>query len=248
VGLAVIAYRAVAAKHEAWVFLGGVLIPSVLYLARPQIVPDQLWAIRRFEPATLPGLVLAAGVGAWWLARLAAQRWPGAKRRVFTTAAIILVVAPITTYVSVRPGDDYPITIATYTYLREQAGARAQIDALCTVADGRPIILAGSSSHFGSLRVMCDVPVVLALEEPTPDTLMRAAELWGETPVVLTRESEWFWDTAPAPVVTSTTFQGEYALQHMPRIVSTRDYTWFAGLVMPDGTLTVLGPDGSPES
>ncbi|MCB2412090.1 hypothetical protein LGT39_04405, partial [Demequina sp. TTPB684] len=246
IGLGVIVSRAIRARHEAWVLLGAVLVPSVLYLARPQIVPDQLWAIRRFEPATLPGLAIAAGVGAWWLARRLAERWPHVGQRIFATAAIVLVAAPVTTYVSIRLGDDYPVTIATYAYLREQHGAREQIDALCRVADGRPIILEGTSSHYGSLRVICDVPVVLALEQPTPEMLRQASALWGESPVVLTRETGLFQGNPPEPVVTSTTAQGEYALQHMPRIVSTRDYSWFAAVVNPDGTLTALAPDGSP--
>ncbi len=246
VGLAVLAYRAVSASFESWVFLGAVLTPTLLYLMRPQIVPDQLWAIRRLEPATLPGLALAAGVGAWWLAHRLAGRWPQLTRRFVTTAAVILVAAPVTTYVTVRPSDDELVLAAVYTYVREQQGARSQIDALCDVADGRPIVLAGTSSHFGSLRVMCDVPVVLALEAPTPETLRQATEIWGEAPVVLTQESDWFWDSAPTPVVTSTITQGEYALQHMPRRMSTRDFTWYGGIVNADGSLTTLDPDGAP--
>jgi hypothetical protein len=248
VGLAVLAYRAVATRAESWVFLGAVLTPSLLYLLRPQIVPDQLWAIRRLEPATLPGLVLAAGVGAWWLARRLATRWPHRTRQFIATAAIIMVAAPVTTYVSIRPSADDPVLPAVYTYVQEQDGARAQIDSLCDVADGRPIILAGTSSHFGSLRVMCDVPVVLALDAPTPETLQQATEIWGVPPVVLTQESDWFWETAPAPVVTATMYQGEYALQHMPRYRSQRNFTWYAGIVTTDGSLTALNPDGAPAS
>jgi len=246
VGLAVLALRAVSARYESWVFLGAVLTPSLLYLVRPQIVPDQLWAIRRLEPATLPGLAIAAGVGAWWLAHRLALRWPHLTRQFIATAAVILVAAPLTTYVSIRPFDDEPVLPAVYTYAREQQGARAQIDALCGVADGRPIILAGTSSHFGSLRVMCDVPVVLALVAPTPETLREATEIWGAAPVVLTQASDWFWEIEPTPVVTSTTYQGEYALQHMPRHLSRRDFTWYAGVVNADGSLTVLTADGSP--
>ncbi len=245
VGLAVLTYRAVAARAESWVFLGAVLAPSLLYLVRPQIVPDQLWAIRRLEPATLPGLALAAGVGAWWLAHRLSRRWPNSGRRFIATAAAVMVVAPITTYVNIRPSDEQPVVASVYTYVREQEGARAQIDALCTVASGRPIILAGTSSHFGSLRVMCDVPVVLALEAPSAETLRQATEIWGEAPVVLTQDSEWFWDSAPTPVVMSTMVQGEYALQHMPLSASSRNFTWYAGIVNPDGSLTTLNPDGS---
>lgn len=246
IGLAVLAYRAVAAKAESWVFLGAVLAPTFLYLMQPQIVPDQLWAIRRFEPATLPGLAIAAGVGAWWLARRVGQRWPSVRTGAISIAAIIVVAAPLTTYISIRPFADEPLRAAAYTYVREQEGARAQLDALCAVADGRPIILAGTSSHYGSLRVMCDVPVVLALEAPTPETLREATRVWGEPPVVLTMSPDWFWEDPPTPVVTSTTVQGNYALQHMPWSTQVREFTWYAGIVSADGTLTPLTEDGSP--
>lgn len=245
VGLSLLTYRAVAAKTESWVFLGAVLAPSFLYLMRPQIVPDQLWAIRRLEPATLPGMAIAAGVGAWWIARLVERRWPSLRATAVSVAAIVVVAAPLTTYISIRPFADEPIRAAAYTYVREQEGARAQIEALCAVAGDRPVILAGTSSHYGSLRVMCDVPVVLALEAPTPETLREATQVWGEPPVVLTMSPDWFWDTPPAPVVTSTTEQGAYALQHMPWATSVREFTWYAGIPSADGTLMPLTADGS---
>ncbi len=149
VGLAVLAYRAIAAKAEVVGLPGRRARAQPAVLSRgPQIVPDQLWAIRRFEPATLPGLAIAAGVGAWWVAHLIGQRWPSVSNRAMSIAAIVVVAAPVTTYVSIRPFADEPIRLAAYTYVREQEGARAQIDSLCAVADGRPIILAGTSSHL----------------------------------------------------------------------------------------------------
>jgi hypothetical protein len=157
-------------------------------------------------------------------------------------AAIILVAAPISTYVSVRIGDAHPVSTPPYIYVKEQDGARAEIDRLCGIIDGRPVILSGSSGYFGTIRVMCDVPVVLALEPLQKDALARMATVWGQEPVVVTRDPDTVWSTAPTPVFTSTMEVGEYALQRMPRLAAVSTSKWYAGTVGPDGTVTPVAP------
>lgn len=242
VGLGVLVWRAVMGRPSILVLLAALAVPTAVYLVRPAIVPDQLWAIRRFEPATLPLLAVAAAVGAWWVAAKLGERYPDRTRAVTAAAAALMVAAPVSTYLNVRWGDDYPLAIATYTYQREQVGARAQIDDLCEIIDGRPVVLTGSSGYFGSIRVMCDVPVVLALTAPDPDSLALIAEIFGEQPVVLTRDATLLWDEAPAPVVDSITKQGELALQRMPRMHSEAHSLWYAGVVEPDGSVTPIAP------
>lgn len=242
VGLCVLAWRALASRPAILVLLGTLAVPTAIYSVRPAIVPDQLWAIRRFEPATLPLVAVAAGVGAWWIAAWVAERRPHLAKRATTVAAIVMVAAPVSTYLSIRLGDEHPVSGAVYAGNREQVGARAQIDDLCDVIDGRPVVLGDSAGYFGSIRVMCDVPVVLALVAPSPETLSDMALAWGEQPVVITQKPEWLWDEAPDPVIESTTYRGEFALQHMPRLVSPTSATWYAGIVEPDGTVTPLTP------
>ena len=242
VGLAVLAWRAFVTRPAILVLLGTLAVPTAIYSVRPAIVPDQLWAIRRFEPATLPLTAVAAGVGAWWLAAAVGARWPDLARRATTIAAIVMVAAPVSTYLSLRPGHEHPVSVAVYAFTREQVGARAQIDDLCDVIDGRPVVLAGSPGYFGSIRVMCDVPVVLALVAPSPETLTSMARVWGEQPVVVTQEPDWLWEETPAPVIESTTRKGEFALQHMPRLVSSADAVWYAGVVQQDGLVAPLAP------
>ncbi|WP_152650494.1 hypothetical protein [Demequina aurantiaca] len=239
-GFGVAAYRMVRRDGTWAVFLGAILAPTLLYLWNPSIIPDQIWAIRRFEPAAMPGFVLAAAVGAWWLAgrlRTASARATGRK-----VAAVVVLLAPLTAWVSIKPGEALPISSATNVTTREMLGARDQLNDLCEVAGDRPIVLAGTSSHFGSLRVMCDQPVVLALVEPTPDTLVAMTEEWGQAPVVLTRNPDWFtWtDGVPAPAVDSTVRTASYTLQNIPRTYSDRQYTWYAGIVGTDGSLDAV--------
>lgn len=242
-GFGVAAYRMVR-RDGAWaVFLGAILAPTLLYLWNPSIIPDQIWAIRRFEPASMPGFVLAAAIGTWWLAgRLRTESARSTGRRV---AAVVVVVAPLTSWVSVMPDDPSPISTATNVTTREMLGARDQLNDLCEVAGDRPIVLAGTSSHFGSLRVMCDQPVVLALVEPTPQTLVDMAAAWGQAPVVLTQNTDWFeWEGGPPqPAVDSSVRTSSYTLQHIPRTYSDRQYTWYAGIVGAGGVLQPVAAD-----
>ena len=230
-------------RSGGWAMLLGAALPtSLLYFWNPEVVPDQLWAFRRFETATLPGFALAAAVAAWWLAdRLVS----GARRRVARrTAAVAFVVLPLTAWVSIDVGDDLPVSAATPVFVREMGGAREQLDGLCAVAPDRPIVLAGTSSHFGSLRVTCDQPTVLALAALEPAQLAEVAAAWDVAPVVLTRNPEWFeWAEEPEAVVTSTVRQASYTLQAIPRTYFDRQYTWFAGVVGTDGTLTPVAAE-----
>jgi hypothetical protein len=240
VGFGIITYRMLRHDRGWAVFLGAILAPTLLYLWTPAIIPDQLWAIRRFESATLPGFALAATVAAWHLA----SRWRAAAHVATAkrVVAAVLILAPVTAWVSYVPDDEFPVTAAAPVFTREMAGARAEMDSLCDLADGRPVVLAGTSSHFGSIRVTCDVPVVLALVAPTPETLVAMTDAWGLAPVVLTRSPEWFEWTSPdpAPAFTATSTQANYALQRIPGVTFTRTHHWHAGLVTDTGELTRL--------
>jgi hypothetical protein len=40
---------------------------SALYIWKPSIAPDHFWAIRRFVPVVIPGFILFASFGVWWM-------------------------------------------------------------------------------------------------------------------------------------------------------------------------------------
>jgi len=240
-GLGLAMYRAAKGRGEWAVFLGATLVPALLYFWKPEIVPDQIWAIRRFEPMTIPAFALTATLVALWLAR----RVKGERHRRIATAWAVWLTAllPITSWVIVDPGTSYPVRGATPLVIREMGGSLSQLEGLCAVAPGRPIVLAGTSSHFGSLRVMCDEPVVLALVSPTPSALAEMAKVFGTEPVVFTRDTSWFtWENEPHVVVSSTVRQAGYQLGGIPRTYIDRDYEWYAGIVNEDGSLSPIEP------
>lgn len=239
-GLGLAAYRMLRGKGEWAAFLGATLAPSLLYFWAPEIVPDHIWAIRRFEPMTLPAFVIAATVAAMWL--VSRVKDPLRRRKSKLWAVWLIALLPVSTWIVIDIGTSYPVRGATPLVVREMGGARAQLHELCAVVDGRPIVLSGSSSHFGSLRVMCDVPVVLALGPPTEDSLKEMTEIWGQAPVVLTREADTVsWTATPEVVVESRVVQADYRLQGLPNSIIYRDYTWYAGVPDDAGVLVPLG-------
>jgi hypothetical protein len=241
-GLGIATFRALRGRGEWGVFLAATLAPSLLYFWAPEIVPDQVWAIRRFEPMTIPAFALCATLAGVWLVK---RYFKDTRRRRIGTAWVVWITAllPITTWLVVTPGDEYPVRGATPLVVREMGGSLSQLEQLCALAPGHPIVLASTSSHFGSLRVMCDEPVVLALVAPTTQSLQEMAEIFGEQPVVLTRDTTWFtWSEEPQVVVSSTVRQAGYQLGGIPHTYIDRDYEWYAGLVNDDGTLTPIAP------
>lgn len=232
-------------ERGAWMLvIAGMLGPSVLYLLKPEIVPDQIWAIRRFEPAALPAFALAASLAGMMLARWIATRWSDPRRQGYPRlVAAAMLALPMSAWFSLAPGESYPVSVAMHVFTKEMSGARAQLDSLCEIADGRPIVLLGSSPFFGSLRTHCDVPVVLALVAPAPQTLREMADAWGQSPVLLTRQPEEVaWTSSPAVVLESEVDQAEYRLQGVPRTVMTSRYRWYAGVPDDAGELVPIAP------
>lgn len=241
VGLAMLGFGIAAVRmlrgRGVWaVMLGAVLAPSLLYLMRPSIIPDQIWAIRRFEPATLPGFLLAAALAAWALTGLA--RRASTRRSLRIAAAGVMVVLPLTTWIAFTPDRTTPVSSAVNVTTREMIGARQMLEELCAVAPGRPIILVGTSEMFGSLRVSCDVPVVLALTAQSAQDLSAMAQVWETAPLVLTRGDDTVPWTADAGVVVDATVRhSSYTLGGLPVSYYERSYAWRAGVVQPDGTV-----------
>ena len=65
VGAALMLRESIARRRASlFVLLVTLGVPTLLYLLRPSITPDQIWAMRRFLPAALPMVLLCAVVAA----------------------------------------------------------------------------------------------------------------------------------------------------------------------------------------
>ena len=134
-------------------FLVMTLSLSALYLWTPQITPDQVWAMRRYVPVVVPGLLIAAATAlraAWtWLTTSSAARVV-LRGGVIVGCVAVLVVPWLVT----RPVKD----------LREGAPQAAEIRALCAAvpSDGAVLVVDESLrwGYLQTVRSYCEVPTL----------------------------------------------------------------------------------------
>src|SRR5207302_1025237 len=97
---------------------GVTLAITMLYVARPSIFPNQVWAMRRFLPVTIPGLLIlgawaAEWVGEWVATRRSVGRW--------LVPALVIAAAVVVPAWQLEGMFD----------MREQAGALQAMNVLC---------------------------------------------------------------------------------------------------------------------
>jgi hypothetical protein len=93
VGFIALGVRAVRSDSGALVLLAAALPVTLLYIARPSIAPDHLWAMRRYLPVVLPAMTIAASAAAIWVSA-AIGDWRPRLRAPFVVAAIVAMVVP----------------------------------------------------------------------------------------------------------------------------------------------------------
>ena len=233
-GLALIAYRASARRDPRHLVVAFVIgVPSALYLWRVSITPDQIWAMRRFLPATIPGFLVAAVVALHALdgTRL---RW---RRPAAVALAFALVVWPLTTWGNLF-GD------------ADETGRVAQVESACQAVDAAHasrivLVRPDSTPFFLSLRVLCDDEVIEFPKAPTRENLATVWHQWGEQPVAVisfTADSIPWTATPSMPWTTTKITSWSRSLIRPPRSTVTEAQTLWAGSIRPDGSVEPLTP------
>ncbi len=162
-------WRAVRARTDAanLTLLVLCLGAGALYWYDPNITPDQLWATRRFIPATFPSLaVWAAAFVAFVMSTSVAQRVRRARPPVVVAAlglaTVVLLLPPV-------------LTTAPLRWQRTQAGYLEPILQTCDAVgpDAAIIVLGGFASITlpQTLRSWCGVPVAAQGSAVSPATL-----------------------------------------------------------------------------
>ena len=77
-------------RPEVLVLLATLGIPALLYLIRPAITPDHIWAMRRFLPAVIPAALLMAELLVAFVAVVVANFWA---RKTGRPTSIVLIPA-----------------------------------------------------------------------------------------------------------------------------------------------------------
>ena len=88
-GFVVLGIQSLRSDTPAFMVLATGLPITLLYIARPSISPDHLWAMRRYLPVVLPVMTIAAAAAAIWVVALF-TRW---RSRARIPATLVLVAA-----------------------------------------------------------------------------------------------------------------------------------------------------------
>ena len=180
--------------HRLLGFLVMALSLSALYLWAPFITPDQVWAMRRYVPVVVPGLIVAAmaalrATWTWGITSIAG--------RVVVRAGVIVAVAAalVLPWLVTRPVSD----------LREEAPQAAQVHALCAAVppDGAVLVVDESLrwGYLQTIRSYCEVPT-LALVGASPRQVgdaARAVSAHGRTLYVVASNPSQLTFDGPVP-------------------------------------------------
>lgn len=139
-GLSLVIIRLLKKKDSYLLpFITVISVTSLLYLLRPSITADQVWATRRLLPIVIPGFVLLGMWMAQWLYQKKSYRWRGRKYNL----EIIVTVLVTTSVLS-------PLFV-TYPFLIRKlyVPQLSQVQAICEQAPkNTTFVWAGEASKF----------------------------------------------------------------------------------------------------
>jgi hypothetical protein len=191
-GAAVVVARIIRRPDPATVLVTAVAgIGSAVYIWNPSIVPDQIWAMRRFVPATLPFLVLLAAVAVGVVAeQLAARIDSRTAVPVLAVGAVVLIAFPLARTWPVRA---FQPDAGFLTAVQSTCQLTGRDAALLTVANDFP-----SQEDVGALRAWCGVPVATMARPFTAAELQDLAAKWKDEGRAL-----WVVGSTPALIAAS---------------------------------------------
>ncbi len=231
-GTALLLRRAIVGwRPEVLVLLATLGIPALLYLIRPAITPDHIWAMRRFLPAVIPAALLMAG---WTLPRIqraARSRW----QRIGAGAVVAGVLLP-------------PLaTWGTLVVTTEYGGRADQVAQVCDAVAGKRVVVVRDAGPpwLPTLRIMCDVDVVEVGPRATADELAGIRDAWGGEVVVMTDARQLVpWSGSwPDPWLRTRMARWPHSLYPSFAPIRFTSDVWLA-TVEPDGSVTPLPPPG----
>jgi len=233
VGLGIMVHRVVARRDPRLALVFGVVVaPSLLYLWVVNITPDQIWAMRRFLPVTIPGFLLAAAVtvDALWSRRTRPAR----------TFALIGAAA-----VAVFPALTWGPSMAAI----EQNGRVGELHAACDAIGDDPVVYMhvgkAAPPYLATLRTMCDVEVVQSVEPLTTADFLAIREAWGGQDVKVVTfvpyNVTWPDGAPPEPLRSTTITSWQERLQTIPSHADETTSRLWVATIGPDGSLTPVG-------
>jgi hypothetical protein len=235
-GLALLVYRTVRDADLRLLGLVAITVAmAAVYLDHARITPDQVWAMRRYLPVVLPGLL---GAAAYLLSRVWEHRHRWARPAAVGLAAVLVAAPALITH---------PMEL-----VRQNGGQLGQVEALCRrVGTGGAVLALGeqtSSPYLQTVRSTCGVPAYamdvrantdVALVRPDLAAVRRAAAAHGRRLYVITEDTGIVpWAAATPPAVISLDLERwPGRLQDVPQQALPVHLGLWVGEVLPDGSV-----------
>ncbi len=216
-----------------------VMAPSMLYIVDVSITPDQIWAMRRFLPVTIPGFILLA---VFAFQRLIASGVARVRSRRTRGSAVGMSVGTIAVFGAFVASVIFPaLTWGQMFPAIEHSGRLAEAEEVCAVADGRPVVLIQSTEYLSTVRSMCDVEVVSFSAAPTAADLAEVRRVWASEVVVLSFRAEGVpWSDDPAPRLRSQIVSWPPTLNRRPVAPDVADSAIWMGEITVDGQVAPI--------
>lgn len=150
--------------------------PALLYIWKPSVTPDQIWASRRFLPAVFPGLILLAFGLLCAVARDRTRPALSERRFAVIALAVLAVAFPLYTIRDLSQMTEQRGLLHVVTDACHKIGPRG---AVVMLAETRPKQSVAYLNQPQTLRSFCDVPVVVMVGRPQPRVLQALASKWA---------------------------------------------------------------------
>lgn len=235
IGLAMAASN--ATKKDQLILAAGILalvVTALVYLLRPSVAPDQIWASRRFLPVVIPGLIIFAMYALDRLSKTYLENRPFS--RTLTVLAVIGLLIP-------------PLATSREFLLQRDVVQVPVIKGLCDkLPDNAAVLWLGDGQYYTvqPTRSYCNVPTASFSERAvSKDQLANAAaaaKAAGYTPViaVLGGDLPLVGANQLSQVSEQTYQEMEMRLIGPPRNTDAKTVKVFAGQLQPNGTITPL--------
>lgn len=178
------------------------------YVLMVTITPDQIWAVRRLVPVTVPTVALLA---AWVLRSVASRVGARGARTAVALLAVATTVSPVATW----DGAERVV---------EQSGRLDEARAVCRALEDAGVeralwVHSSPFQYLATVRVVCDVETVQVFEAPSGALVDRVHAAWGDGAVaVMSFEREDLTSLGtPVPVQTTTVTTLERRLAGRPQ-------------------------------
>lgn len=245
-GLIIAVMRLLSTRDMKWLIavamIGGT---SLIYLAKPSITPDQIWASRRLLPVILPGVALFGAVGFFWLEQRKKLPLNMNSKVLAGVLATLAVIGPL-------------IISSPFLLKREYDSQLAQVKQLCASLPDKAALLwvaGGKDTAVQTSRSICQVPAVgvrfARINKQQFTGIAKKVIDNGYTPIVATLTCEYVphlgVDSSTTRVISSAAyFKYNSTVSRPPHGGHMLTSTVSLGVVNANGSVTPL-PGVSPE-